>query len=158
MSLSPELAGIGSSIAGFAFVGIGGGIEAIGQYQQTAAMVEAARQTGKLEKAEADQNARQMRKNQARIMAAQRVAFGRSGVRLEGTPLDVLAENAGEYELDAVTRERYGLNAKRLAYAQMRNYKEQGIIMAAASGFNAPNQGINQGMSVLGSILPMLGA
>jgi len=117
----------------FLLFGLGPTLQADAQYKAAKAQADAAKAEGKIRQAEANQNARQMRMNHQRILAAQRVAVAHGGVVAEGTALDVLASNAGEFELDAVTRERYGANAKSLANAAAKNYIQQGQYGIATS-------------------------
>lgn len=118
----------------FLLFGLGPTLQADAAHKAAEAQADAEKAKGRIELAEAKQNARQMRRNHSRILAAQRVAFGKGGLLLEGTTLDVLAENAGEYELDAVTRERYGKNALNLARSAAAGYKMEARYAAAGAG------------------------
>ncbi|MCB9949172.1 MAG: hypothetical protein H6842_15325 [Rhodospirillaceae bacterium] len=60
-----------------------------------------------LARQQAAAEARRIRDAGARALGQQRVAFGASGVAVEGTPLDVLGDTAATIELDALTA-RYG--------------------------------------------------
>lgn len=113
-------------------------VQGIQAENEAQAMSDAAKAEGLLRKAESDQNARQMRKSHSRTLAEQRVMFGKLGVNAsQGTPLDVLAENAGEFELDAVTRERFGQNALEMGLSTARNAQEQGRLKKIGIAFGA---------------------
>lgn len=49
-----------------------------------------------------------------RKLSTQRVKFAKAGVQLEGTPLEFLAQNAAELELDALNARIAGQNTARL--------------------------------------------
>jgi len=48
------------------------------------------------------------RKEKEKTLARQRALYGKAGVTLEGSPLEMMAETAGEYEMDALMIERGG--------------------------------------------------
>lgn len=52
---------------------------------------------------EAQANEDRQREKTRQMLATQRAAVGSSGVQLEGSPLEVLAYNAGQQELDALS-------------------------------------------------------
>ncbi len=51
---------------------------------------------------EAAREEARVRRGSRRKLASQRVKFAKSGVRLEGSPLQVLTDNAAEFEVDAM--------------------------------------------------------
>lgn len=55
-----------------------------------------------------------VRRLNRRILSTQRVQFAKAGVRLEGTPLEFLAQNAAELELNALQAKIAGANTARL--------------------------------------------
>lgn len=84
-------------------------IEAEADAAESAALFNAA-QTEREALAESSRRRRLAR----RELSSQRVAFAKAGVRLEGTPLELLAQNAAEFELDAVNVEIAGRQSARL--------------------------------------------
>jgi len=50
----------------------------------------------------------QKRAESEKTLARQRALYGKAGVELSGTPLDLMAETASEYEMDALMLEREG--------------------------------------------------
>lgn len=89
---------------------------------------------------EARERARRMRQENERIAGAQRARFGKAGVTSAGTPLAVMAENAGLMEL-AVADELYKANMERSGFyrkAQVENWQAgYSMIDQAAAQYNA---------------------
>lgn len=101
---------------------------------QAQAQSDAAKAQAKLQQAESEQTARQMRKEHARMLAVQRVQFGKAGViAAVGTPLDVLSENAGQLELEATAVERFGVNALAFGKAAASSFKAGGSLAVAGA-------------------------
>ena len=61
------------------------------------------------EQAGSAEESRQRRMNR-RTLSTQRVQFAKAGVRMEGTPLEFLAQNAAEFELNALQARIQGQN------------------------------------------------
>lgn len=61
---------------------------------------EYAEQNAALARAEAEKNARKKEEEGRRLLAAQKTRYGKAGVLLEGTPLDVMAQTALEVDSD----------------------------------------------------------
>ena len=59
-------------------------------------------------KAVAEHEASQKRRDTERILGRQRALYGKAGVTMEGSPLELMAETAAEGELDALMIERTG--------------------------------------------------
>lgn len=109
-------------------------VTAVGQEQAAQAAADAAKADAKLQAAEAQQSARQLRKEHARQLALQRVRFGKAGViAAVGTPLDVLAENAGEFEIEARAVERFGRNVLAFGESAAANFRKQGQLAVAGT-------------------------
>jgi hypothetical protein len=90
-------------------------LSAVGSLQQGMATATAlehnaavADQEAANERMKSDFEARQQRRRVRRLMGSQRAAYGRSGVTASGTPLDVLADTAGEAELERLVILRNG--------------------------------------------------
>lgn len=104
------------------------------QAQAAQAASDAAKADAKLQAAEAQQSARQLRKEHSRELALQRVRFGKAGViAAVGTPLDVLAENAGEFEIEARAVERFGKNVLAFGESAASNFRRQGQLAVAGT-------------------------
>lgn len=109
-------------------------VTAVGQENAAQAASDAAKADAKLKHAEAQQTARQMRKQHARQLALQRVRFGKAGViAAVGTPLDVLSENAGELELEARAVERFGKNVLAFGKSAASSFSQQGKFAVAGT-------------------------
>jgi hypothetical protein len=131
---------MGWAAAGYAITAIGAGASAYGQVQQghdqarmAAYNAKLAERNAKIAKENATYEARQKRKETARLIGKQRALYSKSGVTMEGSPLDVLQETAAQGEMDALMIER-GYAQQGAAYtsqaqlARMRaaGYKRQG--------------------------------
>ena len=100
--------GVGTALAGTA-------VSAVSQIQQgkeqqkwseyNAAVAE---RDAKAAKAAAGYDASQKRKETERLLGRQRALYGKSGVTMEGSPLELMSETAAEGELDALMIERTG--------------------------------------------------
>jgi hypothetical protein len=77
------------------------------------------------------------RERAARLMGAQRAAYGGSGVTLEGTPLIVQADTAEEAELDALAIRYSGSVAEARSRAAAAAERMQGKAMRQAGYFGA---------------------
>ena len=99
---------------GVAVAVVGGAFSAYGTYEQGQASKATANYNAKLAENEAkakEQQAhvesQQMQKQKERLIAAQRAGFAKGGaVITEGTPLLLMAEQAGEAELDILNQQR----------------------------------------------------
>lgn len=80
----------------------------------------------------ATESARLRRRNR-RLLSSQRVKFAKAGVRLEGTPMEVLAQNAAELELDAANVSIAARNTSELEQMRASNARRQGKRSARAS-------------------------
>lgn len=130
-----------------AMMAIGTGMSAYGQVQQgrsqsTAAEYNAklARRNAKSAKKNAEYEAGQKRKETKRLLGKQRVLYGKAGVTMEGSPLDVLQETAAQGEMDALMIERgYAqrtasyLSQVKLAQMRARGYRQQGYYGAGST-------------------------
>lgn len=123
MSFTPAIAAVMAAVS--TAVGVGGSImSGIGQANAAAANAKAAqanaaatRQAGEAAARQAQVNAdiqaqvtreneRRMRVRQEKLLASQEVGYAKSGVMLEGTPLEVMADTAAQTELD-ILQERW---------------------------------------------------
>lgn len=112
---------------------LGGGIfGAIGSYMQgqsTGAQLDFnARQTlidGQIAVQNAQDQAKQLR-NQGRMLTGQqRTKYAISGVRMSGTPLEVMAKSIENVELDAINIKQQGIFAQQQAKIQSEFMKDQ---------------------------------
>jgi hypothetical protein len=129
-----------ATYAGLALAAIGTGTAAYGQitsaHQQAATAkynAELAERNAKSAKKNAEYEARQKRKETARLLGRQRALYGKAGVAMEGSPLIVAQETAAEGEMDALMIERgYAqksaayLSQAKLAKMRAKNYGQQG--------------------------------
>lgn len=129
-------------------------LNAVGTFQQGRARADAsefnaqiAEQNAALARQQGAENADRTRREGRRRAGAIRAAFGASGVSLEGSPIDVLTDQAVENELDALTAENQGLlqstafqNTASLDRANARNSRTGAIIGAGASLLSGASQ------------------
>ena len=74
----------------------------------------------------------QRRQGQARLSAIN-TAYGKSGVQMEGTPIEVLSQQAGEIELDALATRWMGENESIAKKYEASKYRTSGYIGAGSS-------------------------
>ena len=86
----------------------------------------------KVEKQRAAFEAERQRDYAARFLGAQRAAYGASGVTLEGTPIDVLADTAAQAELDALAIQ-WGGQARATALSSQASAARLGGYMGAGA-------------------------
>ena len=84
------------------------------------------------EQAGAAEESRVRRLNR-RTLSSQRVQFAKAGVRLEGTPLEFLAQNAAELELNALQARIAGANTARLERERAEVALDAGRVSAGAA-------------------------
>ena len=94
----------------------GGGLSALGSYQQGQFQKAVgnfnARQSmidAEITEQNADEAARRLRLAGRKLQGSQKVAIAKSGFRLEGTPLEVMAESMKNIELDAINTQQEGM-------------------------------------------------
>lgn len=113
---------------------IAGGIQEAGALRQQAdAQAAAARYNAQLARMEGDAEASRIRRAGRRELGRQRAILGASGVRAEGSPIDVLADNAFEIAREAAHAQIAGRNTARLDEAQARQAKRAGRIGAGTA-------------------------
>lgn len=86
-----------------------------------------------------------------RELSSQRVAFAKAGVRLEGTPLEVLAQNAAEFELDAVNVEIAARQTAMLDRARAANIQTIAKTRAGAALLSGFAGGAGSALSLVGA-------
>ena len=74
----------------------------------------------------ADAEAKAMRQQGARLTATQTTRYSKAGLRLEGTPLEVMAKSIENVELDAIKRRQAGEFEAQQHVAKGRFEKEMG--------------------------------
>jgi len=109
----------------------GGVMKGIGAYQEgqfeSAKLNFNARQSeidGMIAKQNAEAEARALRKYGRQLVGQQKTRFAKSGLRLEGTPLEVMAETMENIELDAIAKRKAGRFAKAQADTQAQYQRE----------------------------------
>ena len=131
-------AGIGAGIGGTA-------LAAYGQYEAGQAAKATASYNAKLANNEArakEQQAhvesRQMQKQKERLLASQRAGFAKGGAMVtEGTPLLLMAEQAGTMELDILNQQRNRANEATALRSEADMMKYQGKQAARAANISA---------------------
>lgn len=77
--------------------------------------------------------AARIRRAARRELSSQRVAFAKAGVRIEGSPLELLAQNAAELEADALNAEIGARNTAEIERRRARNLRRAGRRRAASA-------------------------
>ena len=123
------------------------GIMAVGQIQQGRAEKKAADFNALVSEERGKQQERLIRRNTKRQLGKIRASVAKSGVRMEGSPLEVLAESAANAEVDALNA-RY--NARIQAQVQrdtgkvrerQARYKAGASLLAAFNPTSMPGMG-----------------
>lgn len=139
---------------------IGGLVQAYGQVQAG----EAAQRAYEFNANQAEQNAAQAQliaaqdERQTRILGrkalgSMRAAYGASGVTLEGSPMDVLAESAAQAELDALNIKFSGETKATNLRNQAKILRYQGGQAKSAGYLSASATLLNAGGDLAGSIM-----
>lgn len=105
---------------------IGGVLQGVGQKQAAEAQADAIEDEGRQQLRDAYAEERAVRRRRALVQGEARTAIGRSGSMIEGSPLDFLAQNAAEIEVEALGIRTYGINAKRQARAEASGLRREG--------------------------------
>jgi hypothetical protein len=82
----------------------------------------------------AEARAKAIRRSGRQLTGRQRVSFAKSGIRLEGTPLEVMAESIENIELDAIATKQQGDFKARQLEAQGKFQKSQADAFKRQSG------------------------
>lgn len=91
-----------------------------------------------------------VRRLNRRTLSTQRVQFAKAGVRMEGTPLEFLAQNAAELELNALQARIQGQNTARL--------EREGADVALQAGRTSAGAALLAGLSgAAGTVLSTQG-
>lgn len=113
---------------------IAGGLQqASGIRQQARAEGAAASFNAKQSREQGAAEAARIRRAGRRELARQRLRVGASGVRLEGSPLELIAANAAEVEREAMNAQIAGANNAALDEARGKNAKRAGRVGAASA-------------------------
>ena len=134
---------------GIAMQGVSSVVSIYGQEQQSRTQTsmekynaKIAYRNAKIAKQNAEYEAKQKRKETTRLIGKQRALYGKAGVTMEGSPLEVIQETAAQGEMDALMIER--------KYAQeAATYKSQALLHR----MRAKAYGQQGGMKAFGSFL-----
>jgi len=130
---------------------IAGGLQQAGALrQQAGASAAASRFNAQLAQMEGGAEASRIRRAGRRELGRQRTLMGASGVRLEGSPLDLLVDNAAEIEREAVQAEIAGRNTARLELANARSTKRAGKTAAGTALLGGAVQGGSAALRIFG--------
>ena len=114
-------------------LGLGGGIlsgigaKQQGDFQSDLSTFNSRQSTidAQISRQNSEARAKAIRRSGRQLTGAQRVSFAKSGIRLEGTPLEVMAQSMENIELDAIATKQQGeFQAKQLE-TQAKFQKEQ---------------------------------
>lgn len=107
-----------------------------------------ARYNAELARMEGAAESSRIRRAGRRELGRQRTILGASGVRAEGSPLDVLASNAFEIEREAVHAQIAARNTARLELARAGAAKREGRVSARTALLGGAAQGIGTGLQL----------
>jgi len=137
------------AVASLATAAIGTGLAVYGQMQQAQTAKAAGAYNAKLAEQQALQtemdsreSIKRRRAQNKRFLGSQRSAIAKSGVTIEGSPLEVMAETAGILELDA-------LDASRQARQRAAGLRAEGAMARFTGGRQATAAYIGAGSSLL---------
>lgn len=116
---------------------------------QADAIASAARFNAAVALEEASLEATRRRRIARQTLATQRLAFAKAGVRIEGTPLELLAQNAAELERDIVNVRIAGRRTAALDIARARNVRETAKTLKGAALLTGLARGAFQGRSLV---------
>lgn len=112
------------SLAAMAAISTGGSLlQAKGAAEEGDAQAKAAEYNRALALSQSRAEGARLRRLGRREVSSQRVAFAKSGVRLEGSPLELLAQNAAEFEIQALNAEVEGRNTANLERMRAREIR-----------------------------------
>lgn len=126
---------MGQTLAAVAAVGqvVGGVFGARGALEQGEAESAAAKSRRDALLRHGREEEMRLRRSGRRALAAQRLSYAKAGVRLEGSPLDLLTQNAAELEAEAVDARTRSFQAAGLEDARAKEAKRQARLQAYAS-------------------------
>jgi len=101
--------GAATSVAGTAFSAVSQIQQGKQQQKWSEYNAAIAERDAKAAKDAAEYEAGQTRRDTERILGRQRALYGKAGVTMEGSPLELMSETAAEGELDALMVERTGI-------------------------------------------------
>ena len=140
-----------------AFLASGLGLEAYGQYQQGQSAAAAAKYNALVSQrqAEAAKRTGEITKNrlerQRRLMLGkQKSLYAKAGVLMKGSPLEVLADTASQYDIDLALND-YNTKLGVGNYDYMSQYYNQRATNAKRAGYIAPASTLLTGIGTLGS-------
>jgi len=93
----------------------------------------------------ADAQAKALRMQGTKLTARQRVSYAKSGLRLEGTPLEVMAESIENIELDAIAKRQAGRFQKAQLETQAQWQKSQADYIGKTKLFTSIMSGLGGG-------------
>lgn len=114
-----------------------------GQKQQAEAARAAAQARAKAAKEAGISQERALRKANKLELSAQRLRLGRSGVQVTGSPLEVLASNAAEFEREAIELRLESGRLTALELLNARNAKRAGELAVAATAVRGAGQSVS---------------
>ena len=108
MCTGVEIAILGTMAAGTA-------VSAAGAIQSSQAQAAAFEYQGEIARRQAEYAEARYRERSQRLLSSQRTAIAKSGVTIEGTPLEVMTKTAEDAELDALAIRYGGITAQQAA-------------------------------------------
>lgn len=142
---------IGAVAAGVGAVASAWGSIQAGRQQQATAKFNAELETqrARAEMESAAYEEKQVRRERSRLLSRQAALYGKAGVKMEGSPLDVMAETAAESELEALMTRKYGAVKAGQALSQAQIDRFMGRAGAQAGYLRAGTTLLTAGGSLL---------
>lgn len=122
-------------------------VSAYGQKRSGDAAKKAADFNAALELRRGRERAKAVRRKGKRIKGTQRSLIGKSGVQMQGSPLEVMAETAALVELDAINIMRDSQATAHLEKKRGKALKKTSRLQAGASVLSGIEKGVRFGVS-----------
>lgn len=142
--------------AALAAIGIGAG--ALGSIMQSKAAIAAGEDQSKASQLNAFEledfginESERIRREGRRALASQQLAYAKAGVTLDGSPLELLAQNAAEIEVEALNARRRAFRAASLQRAEGESAFKAAKTKAAATLIGGLGGAVGSGVSVFGT-------
>ena len=108
-------------------------LDVVGEISRSSQEAKNARTQAKIAEMNAARNEAAARRDTIRKLGAMRAAYGKSGVQLSGTPVEVLADTAAEGELDALTERWSGQSESAMLRRRASDTEASGLFGAGTS-------------------------
>lgn len=148
-----------AAIIPIALAVVGGVVQGVSQYQQANEEADRAKDEGRRQMLEAYTAERRIRRRNAILLSQMETGGAKVGVSLsEGSPLEMIANNTAQLELEALDQRQAGINAMRAhraAASQIRSQGKRALVTSIIGGIaQGASSGYQTGALSLGSQRP----